>query len=102
MSIFYFMFEARPSDDNPEKDVYQGAFISCWVKADDIKSAYSKAENFLNNDEGWEIVEVEDQFVVTRDFYHENDPDDEDSLQCFDEAVETGISDILYCWTDDK
>lgn len=100
MSIFYFMFEARPSDHNPEKDVYQGAYISCWVKADDIKFAYNKAENFLNDDEGWEIVDVEDQFVVRRDFYDENDPDDEDSLQCFDEAAENGISDILYCWTD--
>lgn len=102
MPILYFMFEARPLKSNPEKDLYQGAFISCWVKAKNIKSAYRRAEHFLNDDEGWEIVGDEEQFIVTRDFYDENDPDDEDSLHCFDEAMDTGISVILYGWTDNE
>jgi hypothetical protein len=96
MAIYYFTFEAIPFSDNPEKQDCAGAFVSCWVNSIDLEFALKKANAYINH-EGWEVIKVEDQFIATRDMY-EDDPESEDSLECFDQAVSEGVDAIFYIW----
>lgn len=96
MAIYYFMFEAIPFSDNPEKEDCAGAFISCWVDSIDLNSALTKANTYINN-EGWKVIIVEDQFIAIRKQY-EGDPEAEDSLNCFDQAISDGVAAIFHIW----
>ncbi|WP_047154399.1 hypothetical protein [Aneurinibacillus tyrosinisolvens] len=88
------MFEAIPNLDNPEKEEYAGAFVTCWVNSIDLNSALSKAKGFIN-DEGWEVIRIEEQFIAKREWYEKDDAKIE-SLKCFDEAVLYGVAAIFY------
>jgi hypothetical protein len=99
MTIYYFMFEAIPHSDNPEKDDCAGAFINCWVDSIDVNSALTEASNYIN-DEGWEVISIEDQFIANRKQYEEDDQLKE-SLECFDQAMSDGIAAVFYTWSYD-
>jgi len=45
-------------------------------------------------EEGWEVLAVEEDFIACREQYE----DTPDSLQCYDEAVECGVSGIFHLW----
>ena len=96
MSIHYFMIEAEPLEDNPEKGDYEGAYINCWVRSDTQDMALWQACTFIG-EEGWKPVQVEDYCIAERDQYLEED-DCEQSLQCYDQAVENGLSALFYCY----
>jgi hypothetical protein len=97
MAIYYFMCEAIPKAENPEKEDVAGAYVSCWVDSTDLSSALKKISSYIN-DEGWDVINVEDQFVTSRDRY-ENDDELTESLECFDQAVNYGIAAIFHTWT---
>jgi len=48
---------------------------------------------YIDN-ENWKSIKVKDSFIAKRDLYI----DDPDSLECYDEASENGISAIFYTW----
>ncbi|MED3561326.1 hypothetical protein [Bacillus xiapuensis] len=96
MPIYYFTFDAIPFSDNPEKKDCAGAYVCCWVDSIDVNFALAKAKGYMNS-EGWEVIKVEEQFIATREQY-ENDPENEDALECYDEAVSEGESAIFYIW----
>jgi hypothetical protein len=58
LSIYYFMFEAKPQSDNPEKEEFKGAYVTCWVDSKDVSSALTTARSYIN-DEGWEVISIE-------------------------------------------
>ncbi|MDM5155037.1 hypothetical protein QUF88_14805 [Bacillus sp. DX1.1] len=99
MTIYYFTFEAIPCSDNPEKDSCEGAFINCWIDSIDVNSALTKANNYIN-DEGWDVISIEDQFIANRKQY-EGDYKLKESLECFDQAMSDGIVVIFYTWSYD-
>jgi hypothetical protein len=99
MTIYFFQLEAIPHLDNPEKEECLGAYVNCWVKSINVKSAWNKAKNFVSN-EGWEVVRIQDQFIANRKMY-EGDNEAEESLECFDEAMRDGVSGIFYTWSDE-
>jgi hypothetical protein len=99
MRIFFFQLEAIPLLDNPESEECIGAVINCWVKSKNEKSALKRAEHYVNN-ESWEIVSIEDQFIANRNMY-EGDSEYKKSLECFDEAIRYGIAAIFYTWSED-
>lgn len=96
MAIYYYLFEAIPHEDNPERKEYAGAFVNCWVNSSDVNFALKSATSYVN-DQGWEIIDVDEQNIVNRERYEEDD-ELEESLDCFDQAVNLGISAIFYTW----
>ena len=47
------------------------------------------------------MQKVEDRFIVHRERY-EKDPELLESLECFDQAVNGGISSIFYVWPSEE
>ena len=100
MAIHYFRFEAVPLADNPEGKLYKGALVNCWVNSRDEELALNGAINYVRDNEGWEVIRVEEQSIADRSRY-EGDSELEESLECFDQAVRDGIGVILYTWDSD-
>lgn len=97
MTIYLIQLEAVPNIDNPESEECVGAFVNCWVKSTNIKLALNTAKNYVTN-QGWKVISIEDQFIVSRDMY-EGDTEEEELLECFDEAMQDGIFAIFYTYT---
>ncbi len=93
MAIYYFMIEAVPCEDNAERLEYGSAFINCWVKAETEKAALAKAKAYVA-EEKWEFKNIEEMFPARREWYL----DEPESLACFDEAQQYGLSAIFYTW----
>ncbi|PUB08249.1 hypothetical protein [Paenisporosarcina sp. OV554] len=97
MKIYYFMLDAVPHPNKPEREECVGAYVNCWVKSINEKRALNKAIKYVSN-EGWKVVTIEDKFIVNRNMY-EGDSEFEESLECFDEAMKVGISALFYTWS---
>ncbi len=93
VDMYYIMFEAKPLPDNPESEECGGAYINVWVNSEDSNFAMERAKNYIRN-EGWEIIKVEDMFVTNSQRYE----DEPESLECFNEALEYGISALFHIW----
>ncbi|MBW5445505.1 hypothetical protein GE107_05440 [Cohnella sp. CFH 77786] len=100
MPIYYFMFEAIPNPDNPERNELAGAFVNCWVKGDDVDVALKEARKYINN-QGWNVINIEEQDIANRDWY-ENDVDKAEYLECFEQAVNVGIAAIINSWPNEE
>jgi hypothetical protein len=93
MSIYYFLIDSKPSPNNPESEDCGGGFINLWVNSGDYDDALSKAKEYIHR-EGWIILKIKDHFLADRDQY-KSIPE---SLECFDQATEEGISAFFYTW----
>jgi len=100
MTIYLIQLEAIPDIDNPEKEKCVGAIVNCWVKSINMKLALNRAKNYLSN-QGWEVINVEDQFITSRDMYIGEAEEDDELLECFDEAMRDGISAIFYTYSEE-
>jgi hypothetical protein len=45
------------------------------------------------DDEGWKILSIDEIFIAEREQYS-----DEESLECFDQAVNCGVGAVFYTW----
>ena len=97
MKIYYFMIEAVPMYDNPESELYKGAFVNCWVKGTTYLSALNKAKKYIHDDEKWDTLNVLESFVAERESYIEIP----ESLECYDEACKYGASFLFYTYEND-
>ncbi len=95
-SVFYFMMEAVPSEDNETDRDCGGAFINCWVKAENEDAARIIARKYVK-DENWVFIKEEESSRAERGFY----TDEPEALACFDEACECGLSAVFYMWPRD-
>ena len=93
MTIYYLMIEAIPCRNNPESKEFSGAFVNCWVKASTQKDALKRVQEFIKN-ENWIFMKVEDIWEAQRQSYI----DLPDSLECYDEACEIGLSAVFNTW----
>lgn len=102
MAVYLVQLEAIPNKDNPEKAECIGAYVNCWVKADNMNIAFQTATKYVNT-QGWDVMSVEDQFEVQREMYVGEDGEVEeeyhDSLQSFDDAWREGVSAIYYTYS---
>ena len=97
MTIYYLMIEAIPCRNNPESKELGGAFVNCWVKASTQKDALKRVQEFIKN-ENWIFMKVEDIWEAQRQSYI----DLPDSLECYDEACEIGLSAVFNTWPIDE
>ena len=93
MTIYYLMIEAIPYRNNPESKEFGGAFVNCWVKASTQKDALKRVQEFIKN-ENCIFMKVEDIWEAQRQSYI----DLPDSLECYDEACEIGLSAVFNTW----
>ncbi|MDP4147161.1 MAG: hypothetical protein Q8936_22245 [Bacillota bacterium] len=100
MTIYFIQLEAIPNLDNPEREECVGAFVNCWVKSTNIKLALNKGKKYVSN-QGWEVISIEDQSIVSRDMYEGDTEEEEELIKCFDEAMRDGISAFFYKYTSD-
>ena len=96
MKIYYFMIHAVPKEDNPESEECIGAYVNCWVKGLTHFTALKKAKKYIVS-EGWTATNIEDAYITERERYI-GDPDSSQSLECYDEACEYGVSGIFYTY----
>lgn len=96
MAIYYFMVEAVPNKDNPESEIYTGAFVNIWAKSESEEVAFKKVQEYLAL-EGWTYVKTEDFSIAHRAVY----TDIPEALECYDAACECGIGGAFYTWSDD-
>ena len=97
MAIYYLMIEATPGSSNPESKEFGGAFVNCWIKATTKKDALKRAKEYIT-EENWMFIKAEEIWVAHRKNYI----DLPDSLECYDEACETGFSAIFNTWSIDE
>ena len=91
--IYYFMMEAAPGEGSEEAGECGGAFINCWVKADNEDAARIMARKYVE-EENWVLIQEEESNLAERSFY----ADDPETLACYDEACEYGLSAAFYMW----
>ena len=93
MIIYCLVVEAVPHRNNPESKEYGGAYISCWVKADNPTDALRMVKEYIRK-QNWSFQKTEDIFTVQRERYIE----EPDSLQGYDNALQYGLVAVFYTW----
>lgn len=96
MILYCLVVEAAPHRNNPESKEYGGAYISCWVKADNPTDALRKVKEYIH-EQNWAFIKTEDIFTVQREQYI----DEPDSLECYDNALQYGFDAIFHTWPKD-
>lgn len=94
MRIYYIFLEGIPLPDNSERKECAGGYINCWVNAEDEASAKDKAIAYIHDEEGWQVLNIEEICIADRERYLEEPA----SLECFDQAVDYGIGAAFYIW----
>jgi hypothetical protein len=92
--LFLVTIEARPEPDSDEYGEAGGAFVNCWVDADDLRTAERRAVALIRAD-GWRPHRFDDWELVTRSTYDSHEPaDDGPNLR---EVVEQAFIDGEVC-----
>ena len=97
MAIFYVMVEGTPKETNHESKETKGAYIDIWVKTESLEEAVKQAKDYVDREE-WNVVQIEESKSMKREDYI----DDQELLECYDEASEKGISAIVYTWESEE
>jgi len=74
--LFLVTIEARPEPDSDEHGEAGGAFVNCWVDADDLRTAERRAAALIREN-GWRPHRFDDWELVTRSTYDGREPDDD-------------------------
>jgi hypothetical protein len=64
--LFFITIEARPEPDADDYGVAGGAFVNCWVDADDLRTAERKAVALIH-EAGWRPHRFDEWSIVSRD-----------------------------------
>jgi hypothetical protein len=106
--LFLLTVEARPIPGVEEVADYDGAFVNCWVNADDLQQAEQQVLALLP-EHGWQVQQFESWQRVTREAYLHNPvpPDAEGTervnyREFVDLALLDGIACLTHVWSDDS
>jgi len=66
--VYFFTFHCRPKQGSTSAEVFAGAYINCWIHANDISTA-EKIATFRINEIGWEILKKEEANHVNKAQY---------------------------------
>lgn len=72
---------------------YGGARAACWIKAREKAKAQRKARELIAESD-WKIDSLEDEHVVSRDWYSASS----EGLQYFEQALIDGGVVVFYTW----
>lgn len=96
MAVYCVILEGRPGRNRDEYGVFQGAFITCWAKAESPEQALADARRILGED-GWTILSEEDVFTADLADYRDRPK----SRQCYERALNRGFSALCYYYHED-
>jgi len=82
MKMYFLLFHVQPRPDLEDADDIGGAYVSCWIEADSIKQAEQIAKQEIG-DLRWDILEKEDAFEITEDYYDK----DSDGYEYYEQAL---------------
>jgi hypothetical protein len=97
--LFLVTIEARPQPDSAEYGISEGAFVNCWINADDLRTAERRAVELVHEN-GWRPHRFEDWDIVTRDTYADEKPgeDEPDFRELVEQAFADGDACIFNTW----
>jgi hypothetical protein len=101
--LFYIVMEARPGPAAQEYGEAGGAFVNCWVDADDLRAAQRRAVDLIR-ESGWRPHRLESWEIVTRDSYAEwvsGDDGGFDPRDAMTQAFIDGEVCEYFCWPAD-
>jgi hypothetical protein len=93
--LFLLTIRARPEPDADDYGEAGGAFVNCWVNADDLSTAERRAVPLIQQ-HGWRPHRFEEWELVTRATYADREPRDDDGLD-LREVVEQAFIDGEVC-----
>jgi len=93
MEIYYFQFCCSPFHKSDNFSEYEGAFINCWIKAENKDLALVIAKNNIS-DLQWVIDKLEEQEVVGAEYYRDNS----DGLERYNQALLNGSCFVIHTW----
>jgi hypothetical protein len=98
--LFFLTIEARPEPEVDEYGKAGGAFVSCWVNTDDLRTAERKAVTLIHG-HGWRSHRFDEWKLVTRATYVDRDDqiDEEiDLRELVEQAFIDGEVCVFNCW----
>ncbi len=97
--LFLVTIEARPEPDSDEYGEAGGAFVNCWVDADDLRTAERRALALIEL-EGWRPHRFDDWELVTRATYANREPTEDglDLREIVEQAFIDGEVCEFYSW----
>ena len=99
--LFLVRIVAKPFPENPEAREFGGAYVNCWVDADELRVAETRTLEVIES-EAWRPAKFDHWELVSRRFYFENSSLNEDERSEFlnrvDEAFQFGISSVFNTW----
>jgi hypothetical protein len=98
--LFLLTLEAKPQPDSDEYGEVGGAYVNCWVDADDLRTAERRAVALIV-EEGWKPYRFESWNFVTRETYAGQKPDNSggpDMREVIDEAFADGAALVFNTW----
>jgi hypothetical protein len=101
--LFLVTIEARPEPEADEFGEAGGAFVTCWVDADDLRSAERRAVALIQ-EHAWRAHRFDSWEIVSRETYENREPtgDDEPDLdQMVDQAFADGEVCLFNMWPAD-
>jgi hypothetical protein len=96
--LFLVTLEARPEPDSDEYKEAGGAFVNCWVNADDLRTAERRAVALVR-EAGWRPHRFDAWEIVTRDTYANSQPSDDAGPDLL-EIVAQAFTARCACFTD--
>ena len=96
--MFLFSFDARSTKSN---NLQQYAIIQCWVNFKDFKGSEFLAHKYIET-LGWKIVREEYPAMIVRRNMFAFRAEDKIHNQCFDFAIEDGISHLCITYRQEK
>jgi hypothetical protein len=97
--LFLVTIEARPEPDSDEHGVAGGAFVNCWVNAEDLRTAERRAIALIEVG-GWRPHRFHDWELVTRATYEGREPPDggPDLREVVEQAFIDGEVSVFNTW----
>lgn len=94
MTVYYIVYEAKPT---PESELFNdcgGAFINCWVKAKSETIAIKTTAEAIRENY-WEIVAVEEGCRLITEKNYSDDPE---RLEYYEQAASDGECYVYHQW----
>lgn len=97
MTMFFLTYLANPTPDAKEFADTGGAYVHCWIQAEERAEAEQRASGLIQ-EYGWSIEALEEGTTVTGDTYSEEDEDRE----FYEEALMEGAVLVFNTWPRDE
>ena len=66
IGMIFIQFEAMPTQDVAARDNVAGAYVNCWIQANDAVQAEARGRQWIS-DQGWIVVSVKQYRTVDVD-----------------------------------